>query len=170
MKIAGRAVYMLIAPDQGLSPGKGAGAWGLAVVGDVAELVSLYESGRLERTELAPAFERGYADRWFTTVANGVEAVRGFNSGRHEALQERFRQLDRGFVTTTRREVAAKLSARAPAHAPDASPQSELGLLQREIQKRRAHLPTRRLIESIPNLVARLKPCFLMSPSVMERV
>ncbi|MCC6230699.1 MAG: DUF3320 domain-containing protein [Phycisphaerales bacterium] len=135
-----------------------------ASTGGLAELVSLYESGRLERTELAPAFERGYADRWFTTVANGVEAVRGFNSGRHEALQERFRQLDRGFVTTTRREVAAKLSARAPAHAPDASPQSELGLLQREIQKRRAHLPTRRLIESIPNLVARLKPCFLMSP------
>lgn len=39
-----------------------------------------------------------------------------------------------------------------------------MGILRRELQKKSRHLPTRKLIESIPNLMARLKPCFLMSP------
>ena len=39
-----------------------------------------------------------------------------------------------------------------------------MGILRREIEKKRRHLPTRRLIESIPTLLPKLKPCFLMSP------
>lgn len=128
------------------------------------DLVQLYTVGKLSRDDLRPAFERGYADRWFTEVANAVEAVRGFNAGQHGAAQERFRVIDREFVNATRHEVVSRLAAQAPSKAPQASPQSEMGILQRELQKRRSHLPTRRLIEAIPNLIARLKPCFLMSP------
>jgi very-short-patch-repair endonuclease len=41
---------------------------------------------------------------------------------------------------------------------------SEVGILKRELEKKRKHLPTRKLIESLPSLLPRLKPCFLMSP------
>jgi very-short-patch-repair endonuclease len=39
-----------------------------------------------------------------------------------------------------------------------------VGILRRELAKKRRHMPTRRLIESMPTLLPRLKPCFLMSP------
>src|SRR5690606_11781601 len=41
---------------------------------------------------------------------------------------------------------------------------SELGILQREVQKKRRHLPLRRLFAEIPGVLQRLKPCIMMSP------
>jgi hypothetical protein len=41
---------------------------------------------------------------------------------------------------------------------------SEVGTLKREIGKQRMHLPTRVLLERIPQLVRLLKPCLMMSP------
>jgi hypothetical protein len=39
-----------------------------------------------------------------------------------------------------------------------------MGRLQRELKKKRAHRPLRRLFQEIPNLLPRLAPCMLMSP------
>lgn len=130
----------------------------------LGELVRLYESGELPRAELGAAFERGHAESWFNPIAGGIPVIRGFNAAGHNRLIERFRELDAAFIRHSRHTVAARLVERTPGHAPQASPQSELGILRRELQKRRAHLPTRRLIESAPNLISRIKPCFLMSP------
>lgn len=40
----------------------------------------------------------------------------------------------------------------------------ELNILQRELTKKRAQMPLRRLVENLPNLMPLLKPCMLMSP------
>jgi superfamily I DNA and/or RNA helicase len=39
-----------------------------------------------------------------------------------------------------------------------------VGILQRQLALKRGHLPVRRLVQKLPNLLPRLKPCFLMSP------
>ncbi|MFY3937244.1 DUF3320 domain-containing protein, partial [Achromobacter xylosoxidans] len=44
------------------------------------------------------------------------------------------------------------------------SPDSELGLLRRELQKKARHVPVRQLMQRLPSLLPRLKPCLLMSP------
>jgi very-short-patch-repair endonuclease len=41
---------------------------------------------------------------------------------------------------------------------------SEMGILNREIRKKRQHKPLRILFQETSNLLPRLKPCFLMSP------
>jgi superfamily I DNA and/or RNA helicase/very-short-patch-repair endonuclease len=43
-------------------------------------------------------------------------------------------------------------------------PDPELSLVLRELAKQRAHLPVRKLVQGIPNLIHQLKPCLLMSP------
>src|SRR5205085_4257390 len=45
--------------------------------------------------------------------------------------------------------------------APDAS---ELGILLREVNKKRRHLPLRHLFARTPTLLPRIKPCLMMSP------
>jgi len=39
-----------------------------------------------------------------------------------------------------------------------------MGRLLRERQKQRAHMPVRQLVQAMPTLLPKLKPCLLMSP------
>ena len=135
-----------------------------AVDAGLIDLVAQFESGNVTREQLSPAFESSYARRWFTEVANSVDAVRTFNAELQESQIERFRDLDRDVIAMTKAVVAGKLAQASPSASGRASAQSEVGILRRELEKKRRHLPTRRLIERLPNLLPRLKPCFLMSP------
>lgn len=130
----------------------------------VRAIVRAYEAGGLGRDALGDAFEYSYGEQWFVAVANRVEAIRGFRMDQHERRIERFRDLDTTVIERTERVVGARLGRRSPTIAAEASSRSEVGILRREIEKKRRHLPTRRLLESIPGLAASLKPCFLMSP------
>ena len=38
------------------------------------------------------------------------------------------------------------------------------GLLRRELQKKTRHVPVRQLMQRLPSLLPKLKPCLLMSP------
>ena len=135
-----------------------------AAGGGLGDLVTRFESGDLDRSELADAFERGFGDAWFTAVANDVPAIRQFNAPAHAQTIARFRRIDSELFSRARQTVAANLAARMPSVSAQASGQSEMGILKRELEKKRRHLPTRRLIEAMPTLLPRLKPCFLMSP------
>ncbi|MEM9345780.1 MAG: DUF3320 domain-containing protein [Planctomycetota bacterium] len=130
----------------------------------LTKLIAGYESGDLPLHDLETIFWRGFGSAWFAAVADRVEAVRSFNAPAHTATAERFRLLDKQVIELTRHLIAARLDEGRPRPTNAASSQSEMGILRREIEKKRRHLPTRRLIESVPTLLPRLKPCFLMSP------
>lgn len=122
------------------------------------------ERGEIARSNLSDVFERSFGERWFNAVANSIAAVRDFNGAAQNKTIAHFRSADKMLIDATRRVIGAKLGDGMPNASSPSSPQSELGILRRELQKKRRHLPTRRLIEAIPNLLPRLKPCFLMSP------
>ncbi len=130
----------------------------------LGDLVRRFEQGDLTRDQLEDVFERSFGERWFNAIANAVPAIRGFNPDTHSKTIDRFQATDQAIIDKTRAVVAAKLYRNAPSASSHASDQSELGILRRELQKKRRHLPTRRLVEAMPNLLPRLKPCFLMSP------
>ncbi|HLO40919.1 MAG TPA: DUF4011 domain-containing protein, partial [Phycisphaerales bacterium] len=130
----------------------------------LAPIINLYEAGTLPLAELKPAFERGYAAAWYNAVADAHPAIREFNARTHQGHIERFASLDTQVLARGHRIVRAALAKDRPDASADANPQSELGILKRELSRKARHMPTRRLIASIPNLLARLKPCFLMSP------
>ncbi len=127
-------------------------------------LVEAYERGQIERGELQEVFERSFGERWLVQSADASEPIRGFNARAHTSAIERFCELDKEVIRLTRRVVVAALVERLPGVGPSVSPGSEVGILRRELEKRSRHMPTRRLIETLPNLLPRLKPCFLMSP------
>ncbi|MEL6795597.1 MAG: DUF4011 domain-containing protein [Planctomycetota bacterium] len=135
-----------------------------AVESGLGDIVELYERGGCERDDLYAVFVRSFGRPWFNAVADSVDAVRSFNAASHGDSVDRFRDLDSRCIRATRGVVAAKLAERAPAAPTSVSSQSEVGILRRELAKKRRHLPTRRLIEAMPTLLPRLKPCFLMSP------
>ncbi len=135
-----------------------------AVEAGLSELIDSYERGETSRENLSDAFEYAFGIQWFNATANSVDAVREFNADIHATAVDRFRMLDTQHIEQTKAVVASIVGEAAPAAPENASSRSEVGILRREMEKKRRHMPTRRLIASIPNLLPRLKPCFLMSP------
>ncbi|HZW08883.1 MAG TPA: DUF3320 domain-containing protein, partial [Phycisphaerales bacterium] len=135
-----------------------------AAASGLAALVGAYERGEIARGELRGAFERSFGERWLVWAADASPEIRCFNARAHGEAIGRFRRLDEELIRLTRLTVAARLAERLPGRSGAPAAGSEVGILERERQKRARHLPTRRLIELLPNLLPRLKPCFLMSP------
>jgi very-short-patch-repair endonuclease len=88
-----------------------------------------------------------------------------FSSADHERKIGEFRQADERFQKLSQQYIVAKLSGQIPASAGiEPGADSELGRLRRELQKQRKHAPIRQLMQSLPTLLPKLKPCMLMSP------
>jgi very-short-patch-repair endonuclease len=90
--------------------------------------------------------------------------LRDFDGAEHSRRVAEFRALDSGLIAASRLAIAAELDSKRPASGAAVSDESEPGVLQRELKKKTRHMPLRKLFQRIPNLVQRLKPCFLMSP------
>lgn len=125
----------------------------------------------LERREITPehmedAFEHSFQAWWIEALFEAVPVLRRFRGPEQEARIDEFRRLDGEVMDTTKEVVLARLGGDLPsgrAAAAFRSDSSEMGLLHRELMKRR-NMPIRRLFERIPNVLIRLKPCMLMSP------
>ncbi|MDA0934602.1 MAG: DUF4011 domain-containing protein, partial [Planctomycetota bacterium] len=113
---------------------------------------------------LSDAFERGFREAWLDAVTDADDRLRTFHGREHERRIQRFRELDRACIHAARAVVAARLWAGVPVGGGRTNDASEVGIVRRESRKKRRHLAVRRLLASIPNLLPRLKPCFLMSP------
>jgi hypothetical protein len=110
------------------------------------------------------SFHKRLYTLWLDTAYDRSPALRQFERAPHEALVERFRQLDAGQLPATQARLRRLLAARRPPPEQAAVPGSELATLRRELQKQRRHKPIRQLFHEIPDLLGRLKPCLLMSP------
>jgi very-short-patch-repair endonuclease len=89
-----------------------------------------------------------------------------FDGARHELVQEKYRQLDEWEVKSAATRVREFQLSRVdrPRSGGIAPATSELGILKREAEKKRRHMPLRKLFNEIPGVLQRLKPCIMMSP------
>lgn len=111
--------------------------------------------------ELETAFERSLLRRWVGAVRDAEPSLREFDGRIHHRLVERFVSLDRLHLELSRRQVVGAVESRLPEGF---AVNGEPGLLRRELAKKARHLPVRKLLAGLPNLLPRLKPCLLMSP------
>ncbi|MBX3184594.1 MAG: DUF3320 domain-containing protein [Polyangiaceae bacterium] len=130
----------------------------------LAAWAALHHVGQCSAAELPALFEKNELARWVAATRDADEALRGFDGAAHHHLVERFAALDREHIERSRAWVVSRLEARLPGPRAGAVASSEPGILRREQQKKTRHLPVRRLLQAIPTLLPRLKPCLLMSP------
>jgi very-short-patch-repair endonuclease len=136
-----------------------------AIVQGLQGLVSSLEAGSVELPGLEAHFDFSYSDWWLKKIMDIDPILRGFSSADHERKIREFRQADIKFQKLTEKYIAATLSGRIPtATGAMVGADSELGKLRRELQKQRKHLPVRQLVQGLPTLLPKLKPCLLMSP------
>jgi very-short-patch-repair endonuclease len=123
--------------------------------------------GQVKPEEAGAAFRTRFLGLWLDAVYQRVPALWRFASDSHERLIGRFRDLDRRAVASAAARIRSfQLSRpeRPRLGTGDPPGSSELGVLLREINKKRRHLPLRKLFAAVPKLLLRLKPCLMMSP------
>jgi very-short-patch-repair endonuclease len=135
-----------------------------AMRSNLAPLVEAYEQGAIQSAQLRPVFERSYTQWWLDAVTDREPVLSQFFSPEHQRKIEQFRAVDERYMEFTRGLIQARLAQKVPATSASVLPNSEMGILKREVGKRRRHMSVRRLLQRIPNLLPRLKPCLLMSP------
>lgn len=127
-------------------------------------IVTLLEKGKLQDEEIESTIRRGYYQWWVESIVHAEPVLRNFFSSGFEDKIRQFRETDERYTKLTRDEIYARLSARVPIAGAKANDDSEMGILNRQLNKKRSHMSIRALVQKIPNLLPRLKPCLLMSP------
>ena len=98
-------------------------------------------------------------------VAN-LPHIGDFDGVRHEQIRDKYRALDEWEIKAASARVREyQLSRKDRPRIGWLAPMtSELGILKRETEKKRRHMPLRKLFNAVPGVLQRLKPCIMMSP------
>ena len=126
-------------------------------------LLAMLDAGQVAWSQAPQFFEYSYADWWLGQVMQQTPVLTRFVAIDHERKIQEFRDADAQFAELTRQYIYSKLAGKIPA-SDLAPPQTPLGILKREIQKKSRHMPVRKLLSTTADLLSHLAPCMLMSP------
>lgn len=126
------------------------------------DVVARLENGRLAPDAVIPAFEMAYFEAVHADQIREDGELGRFDGTLHGRLAREFADLDRQRIAAASVEVVRAHHGRVPAR--DGGAVGPLGVLRAEMQKRRGHMPIRRLMEKAGPAVQALKPVFMMSP------
>ena len=89
-----------------------------------------------------------------------------FDGVHHEQIRDKYRALDEWEIKAAAARVREFQLSREdrPRIGWLAPMTSELGILKKETEKKRRHMPLRKLFNAVPGVLQRLKPCIMMSP------
>jgi len=111
-------------------------------------------------------FLRRYLLLWIDRHVAQTEALQSFSGVARAALVQEFQTLDRLLQAAAAAEARSVAASRAAQinETDQVSRSSQIGILRRELEKKRRARPLRRLFAEIPQVLQALKPCMLMSP------
>ena len=112
------------------------------------------------------AFERRFYLLWISEAMAKSDVLTTFGVAQREDVVRRFASLDNAIRELVAVNIQGKASesARRLRSAQSNLTGSEVGILRRELQKRKKIKPLRKLFAEIPHALQALKPCMLMSP------
>ena len=127
-----------------------------------AAVVSALERGEIAPEQIVSSLERGIFKSWISRELDSEPILKTFDGSQHARHVASFAELDRAHLGSCRVVARARVSKRTPTSGTTSG--GEVGTLQRELAKKRRQMSIRNLLQEIPALASRLKPCFLMSP------
>ena len=113
--------------------------------------------------DIIATFKGNYADGVLRVEFNKKRVFSTFIKEVHESKIHKFSELDEKVITKNRERVNVEIYKQMPQIYIGASRESEAGILLNEFNKKKAHMPIRRLMSSAGGLVQKIKPCFMMS-------
>jgi very-short-patch-repair endonuclease len=132
------------------------------------DLLSFLERLDTKNLSIAPQiFEKRFYFLWIDAVVHSKEVLSEFSETSHEELIKKFKSLDEKLLRlTTINTIAepAKIARQVKIAHSGFGNMNGVGILRKEMEKRKRLKPLRVLFNEIPQVLQALKPCFLMSP------
>ncbi len=119
--------------------------------------------------DLVDVFRRGVYQEWINNLYSEDQKLGRFRRENHEQVVEDFRKLDQDLIHLTSSMVIEQANSRKPQDILVQAADSEANILLKEAAKKRQLMPIRTLLQKIPNLLVKLKPCLLMSPITVSQ-
>ncbi len=133
----------------------------------VSGFADKFEAGEIPASDLLRAFDDAYLGKMLYQVEDACPILSGFFGRSHESKIEQFHRLIDKYSNLSQQAIFAKIASRYPDFDGGHFSKEEnrqLGALKREVNKKRGQTPVRKLLADNGDLVAKYKPCFLMSP------
>ena len=134
---------------------------------DLREFLKFADSNEVELEHILPAYRRAFLTKWMVDciAGNGLYELYQFNAQTHENTITDYRKDSDTAQSVIRARLIEQLSGQKPSGLRQmAGAMDEISILRKEAGKKSRIMPLRRLFKTIPGLLKRLKPCFMMSP------
>ena len=109
---------------------------------------------------LAQAFRHRVLEDLLAVAYRNRQPLQAFSTATQEQVREQFANLDRACFGAAQLAIANRHWQALPRNGGH----GQIGLLQREFEKRSRHLPIRKLMREAGNVIQAIKPVFMMSP------
>lgn len=130
----------------------------------ISEFADIILEKDLPYNEIVAIFNKRFFRLWMDEAMKKFSSIENFRTKNQNELVREFSQYDKvQFKINANRTIAA-LRANIPNFNSMTVAFDEVGILKRELNKQRKLMPLRKLFSSIPNLLSKMKPCFMMSP------
>lgn len=127
-------------------------------------LIELVENQSLGPDELMECFTISYCNLLLEKALSERQVLANFVGAIHENKIAEFIKLDKELLVKNRQRLSHLLCKKRPQLVVGGSKNSEVGVLLGEINRKRKHVPIRKLLKFSGRLIKRFKPCFMMSP------
>lgn len=125
------------------------------------QLAEKLDQGLIPARDSLSGFEMAYYEAIMRHAFQRYPDLANFNGVSHDQLLRTFRKLDIERITLARKEVALAHYQGLPTQGGESG---EVGILRREMKKKRKQLPLRQLLQQAGHAVQAVKPVFMMSP------
>ncbi|TRO52731.1 DUF3320 domain-containing protein [Candidatus Bathyarchaeota archaeon] len=114
--------------------------------------------------QLLDIFRKAVYQEWLNHLFEEDPHLGQFRREKHERMIAEFVKLDQALIRLSPNRVIEAANSRKPQDILIQANDSEATTLLKEALKKRKLMPIRKLLQRIPHLLLRLKPCLLMSP------
>jgi len=122
----------------------------------------------VDTPEIVGAFDLAWLQSIRTGVLNKESVLGSFNSRLHDQRVGEYADADREHLATAQQRVARSVAESATNVANQKPDQQQL--IRAEARKKTRHRPLRQLIDTAPELLTALRPCWVMSPLVVSQM
>ncbi|OPX96723.1 MAG: hypothetical protein A4E59_01022 [Syntrophorhabdus sp. PtaB.Bin027] len=126
--------------------------------------IDILEEQNIDPDDVIPTFEGNYNEEMLRKAFKKQPELSRFLGDVHEEKIRSFADLDRKIIEHNRQRLIWKLCKDMPDITIEASPNSEMGILKQQFERKRGRMPIRQLIKNTSGLLQKIKPCFMMGP------
>jgi len=127
-------------------------------------LIRLFENDKIDSDDIIPCFKGNFADNLLKSIFMENTVLSSFVGDLHENKIDKFIKLDQELLILNRKRITQEISQKKPIIGGNTTKRSELGILLSEFNRKRRHMPIRKLLSAAGGLIQQIKPCFMMSP------